>query len=380
MRTVRRLLYSEILKAVAFVAAAFLALFYFIDLVEELGDVGRSGYRIQDALLYCLMAIPRHLYDLAPIALVIGTTYAMAQFARSSEFTILRTGGLGPVRALRLLAVLGLACGLATFAIGDFLVPLTERYASAFQGSFRGGISIARGGAWLKDTLTLPAGDHSVVMNVARIDDDGSFGGVRIYEFDHSGRLLQRLFAGHADVDGSGLWQLRDVQRTLWETAPDNAAASSASAPVPTAQVRQEHLATLTWASHLSRGVVTAAVVPLKTMSTPALYTYMNHLSDQEQTGQAYEIQFWKKALYPLACLVMVALALPFAYLHARSDNISLRVFGGIMLGISFILINNITSHLGLLQNWRPWFAAALPSLVYLLLSMAAFTWLVRYR
>ena len=38
MRTVRRLLYTEIIQAVVFVAVAFLALFYFIDLVEELQD------------------------------------------------------------------------------------------------------------------------------------------------------------------------------------------------------------------------------------------------------------------------------------------------------------------------------------------------------
>jgi lipopolysaccharide export system permease protein len=34
----------------------------------------------------------------------------------------------------------------------------------------------------------------------------------------------------------------------------------------------------------------------------------------------------------------------------------------------------------GNLQDWTPWVAAAVPSLAYLLLSMAAFAWLVRYR
>jgi lipopolysaccharide export system permease protein len=76
----------------------------------------------------------------------------------------------------------------------------------------------------------------------------------------------------------------------------------------------------------------------------------------------------------------MVALALPFAYLHGRSGGISIKVFGGIMLGISFVLLNNVAGHLGLLKNWTPWAVAATPSLIYLGLSMAAFAWLVRYR
>ena len=108
--------------------------------------------------------------------------------------------------------------------------------------------------------------------------------------------------------------------------------------------------------------MVPAAVLPLKTMSTTELWRYSAHLNDQEQAAQRHQIQFWKKALYPLACLVMVGLALPFAYLHARAGGISLKVFGGIMLGISFVLLNNVAGHIGLLRNWTPWVVAALPS------------------
>jgi lipopolysaccharide export system permease protein len=55
----------------------------------------------------------------------------------------------------------------------------------------------------------------------------------------------------------------------------------------------------------------------------------------------------------------MIALALPFAYLSARSGGVSLKVFVGIMLGVSFVLVNNVFRHLGLLGNWTPWIVAA---------------------
>ena len=134
------------------------------------------------------------------------------------------------------------------------------------------------------------------------------------------------------------------------------------------------------WPGGLKREVVAAAVLPLSTMSTYALYTYMSHLSEHEQAAQRYEIQFWRKALYPFACLVMLGLALPFAYMHGRSGGVNVKVFGGILLGISFVLLNNVSGHLGLLRSWTPWIAAGAPSVVYLLLSFAAFSWLVRYR
>jgi lipopolysaccharide export system permease protein len=115
-------------------------------------------------------------------------------------------------------------------------------------------------------------------------------------------------------------------------------------------------------------------------MSTIDLARYIQHLADNEQAAQTYQIEFWKRALYPFACLVMVGLALPFAYMHARAGGVSLKVFGGIMLGISFVLLNNVAFHLGILRDWTPWMVAAAPSALYLLLSFAAFSWLVRYR
>ena len=143
---------------------------------------------------------------------------------------------------------------------------------------------------------------------------------------------------------------------------------------------RQEQLATLDWKSSLSPKVVAAAVLPVTTMSTVELWRYIAHLNENEQTAQLQKIQFWKRALYPFACFVMIALALPFAYLSARSGGVSLKVFVGIMLGVSFVLVNNVFRHLGLLGNWTPWIVAAAPGALYLMASLAAFVWLVRNR
>ena len=109
MKTVRRLFYVDIVSSVAFVAVAFLSLFFFIDFVDAIADSARRGYSAFVAAASCLLAVPTHFYELAPIAVLIGTIYALSRLSQSSEFTILRTGGLGPGRALRLLATLGVA-------------------------------------------------------------------------------------------------------------------------------------------------------------------------------------------------------------------------------------------------------------------------------
>ncbi len=371
MKTVRRLLYRDIVWSVVFVAIAFLSLFFFIDFVDELDSVGRNGYTLAQAVGRGLLVLPGHFYELFPIAVLIGTIYAMARLAQSSEFTILRTAGLGPGRALGLLALPGLAFALITFVVGDYVAPYAEREAVVLKAGSRGSLSLGRSGAWLKERRTDPQGERSISVNVAAAGGDGDLLGIRIFEFDDDGRMRTRIEASAGHVQNDGRWQLREVQRTDWPT-PQQAAQGQS--------LRHQVLPRLTWASTLDASVVAAALLPVGTMSTIDLWRYTSHLADQAQAVQRHEIQFWKKALYPLACVVMMALALPFAYLHARAGGISYKVFGGIMLGISFVLLNNASGHLGVLRQWTPWLAAAAPSGLYLLISMGAFAWLVHYR
>src|SRR5262249_8132425 len=153
MKTIRRLIYVEVLYSVAFVSVGFLALFFFFDFVDELGSIGRGvqPYQLTQALIFVALRMPSHLYELLPIAVLIGTIFVMARFAQSSEYTILRTSGLGPWRALRTLLFLGLGFTILTFAVGDYLAPLSDRTAQLLKAQFNGGVSIGSTGAWLKE-------------------------------------------------------------------------------------------------------------------------------------------------------------------------------------------------------------------------------------
>jgi lipopolysaccharide export system permease protein len=367
MKTVRRLLYRDIAGAVGFVTLAFLSLFFFIDFVDELQDVGKGDYTILHALLASALELPGHFYELFPITVLIGTIFALARMAQSSEYTILRTGGLGPGRALGLLTLLAAAFTLLNFLVGDYVAPWSEREGVQLKAGVQGGRELGRSGAWLKDRRKSADGHEiAVSVNVKRTTPEGVLEGIRFFEFDGEQRLVVRVAARTAQV-GDGSWLLSDVQLTRWPTDPAGS-------------VQEQRLAQTRWPSGLDAGVVAAAVLPVSTMSTVDLWRYSRHLVEQEQAAQRHSIQFWKKAIYPFTCLVMVALALPFAYMHARRGSVSFKVFGGIMLGISFVLLNNVTGHLGVLRDWTPWVVAAVPSIAFLLMSMAAFAWLVRYR
>ena len=254
MKTVRRLLYRDIAGAVGFVTLAFLSLFFFIDFVDELQNIGKGRFTIVHAVLSALLDMPGHFYELFPITVLIGTIFALARMAQNSEFTILRTGGLGPGRALGLLTLLAVGFAVLNFLVGDYVAPWSEREGVALKAGTQGGRQLGRAGAWLKDKRTAPDGrELNVSVNVRRTTPEGVLEGVRIFEVDADGRLVTRVAARTARV-GDGFWLLDDAQITEWPTTNGAGAAATASA------VRERRALSERWPTTLDAGVVAAAV------------------------------------------------------------------------------------------------------------------------
>jgi lipopolysaccharide export system permease protein len=368
MKTVRRLLHGEIIRAVAFVAIGFLALFLFFDLVDELQALARlasQGYKLQHALLFVALKTPTHIYELMPISVLIGCIFVMARLAQSSEFTILRTGGLAPLKALGSLLQLGVFFVLVTFLMGDYAAPWADRQGVLVKAQFQGNLTLGQTGAWLKERQA----DRHFAVNVRSFDGISHMQNVRIHEFNEAGQLLAITTAPRADIEQDA-WQLHEAEKKSFQTANDK----------KTLQYKFVKHAQLDWETEISSDMVAAAVLSPDRMRTWELFKYMRHLSSNNQNAQRYEIEFWRKIFYPLSCLVMLVMALPFAYLHFRSGQIAGHVFGGVLAGISFSLLNNVFGFAGNLQNWQPWLTAAAPALIYSAISLLGFWWMVLRR
>ncbi len=372
MKTIRRLIYGEILVAVAFVLLAFLSLFFFFDFVDELPDLGKPSavdpqlvYQLRHALLYVGLLMPSRIYELLPIAVLIGSVFVLARLAQGSEYTILRTSGLGPWRALRTLMGLGAAFVVLTFAIGDYVAPVADKTAQLLKAHYQGRISLGQTGAWLKERQAY----SNFSVNVGSLSAQGELADVRIFEFDNQGFLVSTLQAQSGQIENDDSWTLRQVQRREFDTAG-----------LASARVTRSTMDVFRWPSSINTEMVSVALLKPERMRTIDLYAYVKHLEANGQTAQRYEIEFWRKVFYPLSCLVMVALALPFAYLHFRSGSIMGFVFLGVMIGISFFLLNNVFGYIGNLNQWQPWLAAASPALIYSVFSLGAFGWLVLRR
>ena len=382
MTILGRYLSREIFQATAMVLGGFLGLFGFFDLFEELENIGRGNYRLVDALTRVVLAMPSHIYELMPIAVLIGAIWALAMFAQHAEFTAMRAAGLGRMRAVRELLALGFLCVGITALFGEVLAPPAERLAQSLRLSAMGATVSAefRSGIWVKDTTRDDAGELERIrfVNVAQVRPDATLSDLRVYEFDPQFRLRALLLAAEGRYTSDGQWLLTDVVETQLE--PEAAARLTDTPETRFAQASRVKIDQKIWNSGLDPSIVSVLLVQPERMSAIDLLHYVEHLRDNRQQVSRYEIALWKKIIYPFAALVMLALALPFGYLQTRSGGNALKVFSGIMLGVAFHFLNGLASHLGLLNTWPAWIAALVPSAVALALALSLLAWVDRAR
>jgi lipopolysaccharide export system permease protein len=394
MRILQRYFFVNIAQAVVFVLVALLALIAFMDLTSELPAVGKGGYLIQHAFLYVLLQIPGHVYEVMPVAALIGTIYTMAQFAQSSEFTIMRASSMSTQMAGAMLFKIGIVFVAVTFIFGELITPRTAPLAERVRLSAKGATVSAefRSGMWTKDTVHSggPKGPvtGSRFFNARQIRPDGSLVDVRLYEFDNSMRMRSLITAASATFSGNSTWRLQDVTETVFT---NSRTLPAPGAPVPdgesvqarfgqdTAAVGTRKLATLDLVSEITPKILSVSRSDPERMSANELAVYTRHLAENRQETERFKIAFWKKLIDPLSIFVLMALALPFGYLHSRSGGVSFKIFVGIMIGVSFLLINSLFSHLGMLSTWPAFLTAAAPSLLFLLLAIGALRWVERH-
>ena len=362
MRIVGRYLVREIAVGVAFVLLGFLALFAFFDFINELDDIGKGGYRLQHALAHIVLELPVHIYELVPIAALIGAIYALAQFAQNSEFTAMRAAGLGRGLALRHILQAGLACAVITFVVGETLAPAAAQLGQRIRLSAIGASVTGqfRSGLWMKDSVRDAAGGAAGqrFVNVGGVLPDTSIRAVQVYEFDPDFRLRSILRADTGRFDAAAnAWRLDGVRETRFVQ-------TKGAADVPTVRAELVRDPERLWRSDLTPGIVGLLMLDPDRMAIWDLFPYIRHLRDNRQNTDRYEIALWRKIVYPFAAVVMMVLALPFAYIQVRAGGIGLKVFAGIMLGVGFHFANGLSSSLGLLNTWPAWLAVAMPNLV----------------
>lgn len=356
MSILARYLAREILGSILVAVAALVMLFAFIDFLDEVTALGPS-YTLSVALLYLLLMLPSHVLEVLPAATIAGALFAFARLSGHSEFTVMRASGLSGGRLAGYMVLLGLIIAALSHALGEYVVPHTERTAHQIKTRATTGVVAQqfRTGLWAKDGTSF--------INIQEVLPDARLRNLRVYVFDEHFRLTTIRHADEAQWDTDGSWRLENVVQT--RISPQG--------------TRIEQLPMLKWHSDLNPDLLAVLMIPPERMSIQALRTYVEHLRENRQKATRYEIALWSKLAFTLASPVMLLLALPFAYTPPRASHVGGRVLLGLLIGLAFHLLNRLAGHLGLLYDWPP-AASALSALVIFSLGAAFALWRVERR
>lgn len=379
MKVLTRHVAKEVLIATLFVLVALVALIAFFDLVSQARNIG-NRYSISMALFLTMLKLPSRLYEVMPIAALLGAVYTMSRLASNSEFTIMRVAGLSPFRLAGMMTVPALILIAMTYCLGEWLTPAADMMRNDMDNILFNRKLSARGyssGVWVKDNVKEQqnAGQATVrFVNVHNLiaGEHSRTGAWRVFEFDKDGSLIRVLHAPEANyISGRG-WHLKDAKvETLPKITHDE------TPMVEKSSARKD--VDLMLPSEMRPEILGVLTIKPECMGISDLWQYIAHLKETRQTSDRYQVALWSKVFYPLAIFVMLAVAMPFAYLNTRSGGVSIKIFAGLMIGISFYALNNIFSFLGVLNTWHPMVVAVVPTSVMLICAAVAL-WLLERR
>ena len=321
---------SSVFMAILAVLGIILGLATLFAFIDEMSDVSDT-YTLADVASYVLLTAPRRLYDMLPMAALIGCLIGLGSLASNSELTIMRAAGVSVGRIVWAVMKPMLVLMLVGVLIGEYVAPATENTAQANRSLAQGGgdAQSAKHGLWHRQ------GDEFIHIN--SVQPNGILYGVTRYRFDEQRHMLSSSFAKRAQF-AEDHWQLSDVTTTLFHEKNTEVVASP-----------QER-----WDVAISPQLLSTVVMAPESLSITGLWGYIHYLADQGLNNGRYWLAFWVKVLQPLVTAALVLMAISFIFGPLRSVTLGQRVFTGVLVGFTFRIAQDLLGPSSLVFGFSP--------------------------
>ncbi len=340
----------EVIKGSLVTVLLLLTLFNLFTFSDELKDIGKGSYGLKEILLYLTLTSPRVFYELIPSAALLGSLFVVGAMANNREIIAMRSIGLSVFWVIRSIMLAGLILVLISLAVGELIAPTAERNAQLIRTRAQNEKVIMRlqYGMWLRE--------GNDFINVRQVEEDGKLGDISIYHLNEEGRLEVMQHAEEARYLGQQQWRLENIRRS----------------ELAGRQILADSVDEQRWKTSIDPDLLNIVVVNSDNLSLYDLYMYINFLKENNQKSQTYQLAFWSRLINPLVTFVMLMVSAPFVIGIRRGVGTGGRMMIGILIGMSFNIIDKIAGHLGLVYGFNPMLMAVLPSTVVFFTALYA--------
>ena len=348
MSILDRYVVRAILGATALVMAVLMVLALVFSFIGEQGDIGQGRYSAYNAMIYCLLNLPLELWELLPIAALIGSLVGLGALARGSELIVIRTSGVSVLRVAGSALIAGLVLLALEVLVGELIAPQLAQTAKQQKAFERfSNVSFGSGGAWARD--------RDRIFNVEQLSGAGQFGGMLVFELSPAHRLVSIGHAARATVAPDKSWQLSDYSESRFQ--PE--------------RVDTRHETTHDLSTDVSAAFLTVAMTAPRELTAQALWSLIEYDRTNALDPRAYVFAFWSRVARTVAIALAVLLAVPFVLGPLRSAGAGSRMLVGLLLGVGFFLLQRLIESGTVVFDLDPLQLAWLPTALLAVVTVA---------
>ena len=122
-----RYIASTMFKATVLTLVVLVTLLIFFGLIDEMDDVGRGDYRLADAFFVAVLSAPRYVFEVFPVAALIGSLIGLGAMGAHNELIAMRSSGYSRRQIVFAVMKAGLVMMVLVFLFGELVAPASEQ-------------------------------------------------------------------------------------------------------------------------------------------------------------------------------------------------------------------------------------------------------------
>ena len=322
-------------------ALALIPLFSFLDLIDQLDDVGTGYYQTSDAFLYVLLTIPRRFIQLAPFIALMGNVTALGRMAVYHELISLRSAGYSPVKISAASLKVGFFLLIIITALEFLVAPVFQQSAIAHRAAALEQSTVAG------ENLGIWSRNEQHIIRIDNLQLDTKSSNVEIFNLDNNGFISEYISAEGFEIVSDQEWTLYNVTSKL----------------ILEDEIISSRTSSMSWETFLEPEQISTLTKEPESLSPIELFNYVEYLRNTGQEYDVYALTLWRKPGEILTMLGMLLLSVPFVIGSVRTGFANRMVLAGVT-GIIVYLLDQIFSNVGLILDLNPLLVALVPGTV----------------
>lgn len=361
MRLLDRYLLRELLIPLLYCLSGFLVFWISFDLFSELDDYQQRGLRASEIARLYLIKTPELLVVVLPIALLLALLYALTNHARHQELTAMRVAGISLWRLTTPYFAVGFVFTLALFALNELWVPKSVEAVEAILHRRSRASSPETEGRW-HPNLHFHNGRDGRFWSLGAFNLD-TFEMKNLHVSWRASDRAERSLNARRAVRTNEFWMFLDVEEFTYRPTGevDTTPMKTNALIVPEFTETPEQIK-----SEIRINQLRSVTAPKGAqISLSEILNYLRlHPNPSPKDSALLQTQLHGRLAWPLTCLVVVLIAIPFGAASSRR-NVFVGVASSIFICFVFFILMRLGVALGS-GNWvTPWVAAWLPNIAF---------------